>query len=1674
MSVKEVIAAEEDVDWLRLEKPARTDIHVRLTNSFDHTKLASLPAESSLLAVSNLWGLCFIGDETSLKVYRVAKLAKQALESSTTSRAEPEQSVELQSRPQWIRLAMGDRKVITGSLDGTVNAWDIKDILTGTAIPERIFEDATSPILNLLPNPSPEGGLPQLVLALTMSSLVVLDIGSANKVIRRIDQGFTSVAWSPKGKQFLLGKADGTLEQYTPEGEKKAEIPLPSALASEGGYFPVSINWLENDLLLVTYNTQIGSTSEPVNDQKQYLVHRQPKATPPVFTFTLFEDILPAWGLQRSGNYRNVANIKNWGTRLRHLTFLSSAPAIDVAILQGNSTSNPAEVPVWDVIRPDESARPGVPMREETDPGDFSDDATALGLAIDLTSEENIQQEMEGGEPQPDLPPAPRLLEYTSDGILIIYNVINSRDGPYGGMVKAQDILKATESQGTPALTAIAQSPFGTTGTGAKPAVSAFGSSSGSKPTFGFGGSVSIPTVSSGFGGTNAFTNAKATTAAPAFGASSFGVKSSSPSVVKPAFGAVSFGQADGSSAIPSTEASFGTGASAFATSSTPVKAPGPAGEAPKTAFGTNAFGGTSAFGQTAFGSATPTTPAFGTSAFGSGTQSSPAFGASAFGSSSPFGSSAFAKSSTVASSSDTPKANTSFGFGSSPATKPSPAGVKPSSAFGSSSAFGQSPFATTAVDNKANDDRISDNKVKSSPFSLDGLGDQLDNQEEETRATESTAASDNTPSKTTSSFIKPAQSGSFFAHASARSSSASTDQPSDAKASNTAQTTGVQFGQSSAFGSTKLSASTPSSTGRPAFGMSTFGTSASHSTTPTSQPPIPKPIQATGGFAGFSTPTKSGSPSGFSSAGGFSVFGAAGKTPSNANASPLESEGGIKAPQQDFESPKDASEPARESTSDKSTDRPTQSQATDVGEGDQNDNEDNEEAHDVDSAIDTSGAEKESINSEKLTETHRDEEISNSQADSQSSGRSDDELDVYTYCDQENDSALDEDHSAVQEISSGENSETDSSSGVLVENPDSVTSNKRAESEDASATENASFTKGHVRKTSKVQAAAHEWENLATGSETTEPVKNSPTRFSFDVPPTSGTKSSQSTVISPPAEQAKTSPPNFFGMTPASDTTTPVSKPATPFSFGALSASKAGESGNKASFAGVGMQPPASSTLHSKPNVFGFRAPTAVPAKSSPLVNASLPAVDSEDIVGYDLSQAEPTPTKKHLQTSSRDDILSSTPTAKSAVDLEASSSLKSALSSRPPTTNIGDPADQNKATDLSLKPESTSQPSVPSEPNHGLALAFADAFSYLEQELQSLKLLADENESFHSASSAVQGQMPTKDDVPHAEFWYLSALDIFAQATRDSYESADRMQKAGVELSEEVKKATASMNEGESMMRFACARYKRARTDLDFRRRHRARQLRPQQAEDQILLQASYKNVVSKLNEIEEQITDVKRKTSQERTGRMPLRPSALASIDQSLRFNEDKVIQESQTLHELSQRVKMLSVKARDEDSLRKVSAQDSGDRESQLSRKRMSTADIASSALNAEHDAMQIRSSLLKIRKQPLFNDSSNERSSALNRQVKSSTPTKRSGTFGVNLPSTPSKVATPASAPSGGFASVQLPTNGSSFFNIVPPAMSGLKSSFRATSKTSEKKHSVRGFSAYSPSGSDGH
>ena len=625
---------------------------------------------------------------------------------------------------------------------------------------------------------------------MSLDALQILDLDTELKTLTSIQEPFTSIAWSVKGRQFVVGKQDGTLQQYAPDGSPKATVPLPDGLKGQGAYRATSISWIENDVFLVTYGKQ-GDDPE----HQHHLIHRQPKSNPPRFSFVQFQDVMGPWGMMdRRGDFRHTAHIKGWGDEVKHLVFLSTPPSADIACLYTDSLGD-AQTPEWKVALLDETARPAVPMNDE------NEDTTCLGLEVDLTSSMPIKQEAEGGVAQPDLPPAPRLMEYTNDGVVVVYDILNSKTPQYPGMVTPQDLLQA---QTVDPAAATATSTIAAEGVQAqvpapsksKLGTSAFGSgtpTSGSKPAFGFGqATTKLPTFGGGFGG------------------SSSGVGATKPTV---AFGSSSaFGSPAASGAsTPKTETVAPTSTSAF---------------------GKSAFGSASpAFGSSAFGSSTPSAPTTSlASAFGGA--KSPAFGSTAFGQSgsgSAFGaSSAFGPGGAFGSpkTASTPESDKA---------KPAPEEPK-KSAFGSTSAFGSSsPFgSSSAFGQKPSTDALATPaKAQPSPFggaSAFGAKTPVDGstklEEPKTPAFGSSPFAASTPGQPATFGAKSASFG-FGSLSKSPASSPTTD-------------TKPAFG-TTAFGSASAS--------KPAFGSSSFGSSTSGS---------PAPVKSAFGTSAF------GSSSGF------------------------------------------------------------------------------------------------------------------------------------------------------------------------------------------------------------------------------------------------------------------------------------------------------------------------------------------------------------------------------------------------------------------------------------------------------------------------------------------------------------------------------------------------------------------------------------------------------------------------------------------------------------------------------------------------------------------------------------------------------------------------------------------------------------------------------------------
>lgn len=671
------------------------------------------------MAVVNTWGLVVVGGNSDVRIHRLADIHRLINEApggnKTLPESAPVRTISLPARPVWVKSAVKDEYLVVATANGAgVFVWKLRDVVAGDTSPLHSFtSNIPTTLLDVLPNPSADQ-LGRLVALVAKEGLVMADV-EEGKLMPPVAGPFTCAGWSAKGKQIVVGKPDGQLTQYTPDGTPKSDIPSPPGLNSHASF----VQWLENDLFLVTYVQNMESMdSDPI---EQYVIHRQK----PSFTFTKFYDPLNGMGYpSRSEAFRHFAGLGAWGTESKHLAFIISGAATDIAVMNGR----PDEGGKWEVLFLDGSERGTMPV---ANPKTGRDNTSTLGLAFDFTSKDTVQQSTDGT--LPDLAPLPRLLAYSQEGVIISFDVRNPDAGPYSGMITARDISSA----GAPAEDAMdigAEPSSVPTSTPSAPKPAAFGSASGSTAF-----------------GQSAFGNSKPGT----FGASAFGA-SSKPSTfgASPAFGQTSapdatagssspsaaFGQsAFGSSAKPSafgTSALGASGASAFGQSSAPIgstsnaASPASAFGAAKPAFGgfgqqssqptafsqssfgsstapsafgqpssPSAFGGKSAFGQPAFGqtdkSASPAPSAFGTSTTPSafGKPGNPAsLASSAFGTSSP---SAFGQS-------NKPASVAPSAFGTSTSTTPAFTGFGPKPAVGgSSSGFGRSAFGQKPEEEK-------------------------------------------------------------------------------------------------------------------------------------------------------------------------------------------------------------------------------------------------------------------------------------------------------------------------------------------------------------------------------------------------------------------------------------------------------------------------------------------------------------------------------------------------------------------------------------------------------------------------------------------------------------------------------------------------------------------------------------------------------------------------------------------------------------------------------------------------------------------------------------------------------------------------------------------------------------------------------------------------------------
>ncbi|KAJ7056555.1 hypothetical protein C8F01DRAFT_1257223 [Mycena amicta] len=631
----------------------------------------------------------------------------------------------LPCNPIAIAFACNDTRLLAGTADGQILVYETGPIFSFAASvsPAQVYSASSSPPLQILPNPSNENELAQLVAIVRADGTVeMLDMQMQTRgAWRATDQESVPIAasWSPKGKQLAIGLRSGDILTFglTNNAAPLKHIP-PTASAPL-----VSLDWLGPAFTfrtsyashdpphhIVSFNTQLNTASFV------QLMHPFPLPDRSPHSHVL---ILPHWDQDSSGPDKTLVVIGD-----------ASSTDLEVVASAGStwfqqSQENPLSVPL--------------------DKND--EDTFLLTLDIDLTDE------------------MPIMYAYLNDGTIQAWYITHPDSKPYAGLVGGAQASPFGQTSPTPSVFAqqptsaqpaptFGQSSFGQSSAFGPQTTSAFGQSGfGQNPAPAFGQSAfgSQPSTSSPFGSSNtsAFGNSpfsSSTTSAfgsgngggfndfassnNAFGASTPTAPpmSSTPSVSMgedsgSSFGGLSLGGSNSESdnkPKPAAGGMFG----AFNSSPSPLPLPpnhpanqpttptpsnfsdpsltkpsagfGAFGAVSSGAFGnpkppsTSAFGGGGAFGSgTVAAKETSSAPSPASSTFGKSTFGQPAFGQSGFATKPAFGQSGFG----TPTNSQTTTSTSSGGFGAFAASGPTAF----SSTGSSTSSGGFSSFSTQA-----------------------------------------------------------------------------------------------------------------------------------------------------------------------------------------------------------------------------------------------------------------------------------------------------------------------------------------------------------------------------------------------------------------------------------------------------------------------------------------------------------------------------------------------------------------------------------------------------------------------------------------------------------------------------------------------------------------------------------------------------------------------------------------------------------------------------------------------------------------------------------------------------------------------------------------------------------------------------------------------------------------
>ncbi|XP_051544894.1 nuclear pore complex protein Nup214 isoform X2 [Myxocyprinus asiaticus] len=376
-----------------------------------------LPKErSSLLVISNRYGLTCTARDKTLKVFLTKDIISAArVEGNTNDIVESVSAVTV-TVDVWIHHMALSSDELTLSVCGTTDAADLTlDFYDVRTFFNKVRQDKR-PFASFRPVVS-SGVLVQdlkwspveasrLAMCLSDGSMMVLDVQDSVNVVAQLpaSAGITCVCWSPKGKQVSAGKHDATVVQFTPMLQAKKVIPCPSFYIQDNPVKVLDVLWLSTYNFVVAYVAANGSPETPPDLVVVSLPKKDEKRDE---CYLNFNDVVYGTCTERQHHYF-LCHIEDWD-----LVLAASAAAIEVGII-----AKQEDKVNWELWLLEDASRAELPVTEN------SDDTFPVGVAIDYTSQEEIQLSDEKS-----CPPAPTLMLLCTDGVLCPFSLLNLNRG---------------------------------------------------------------------------------------------------------------------------------------------------------------------------------------------------------------------------------------------------------------------------------------------------------------------------------------------------------------------------------------------------------------------------------------------------------------------------------------------------------------------------------------------------------------------------------------------------------------------------------------------------------------------------------------------------------------------------------------------------------------------------------------------------------------------------------------------------------------------------------------------------------------------------------------------------------------------------------------------------------------------------------------------------------------------------------------------------------------------------------------------------------------------------------------------------------------------------------------------------------------------------------------------